>query len=130
MTSGIVLAPLALKAVEPHAAFVAPRTLKSLPGPILSAHGFDDLYVPALCCRQPYNARALVTPVLSAITPASWWSPKIMTTILLQRVVKRDVLPGMPIDSRQKTTWAHYQGYRRFRCLDCTKRFNERSRVC
>lgn len=42
--------------------------------------------------------------VLSAITPAGWWSSTIMATILLPRVVKRDALPGMPIDSRQGTT--------------------------
>src|SRR6185312_471185 len=32
----------------PDAAFTTPRTLKSLPGPILSTHDFDDLCVPAV----------------------------------------------------------------------------------
>ena len=40
---------------------------------------------------------------------------------------ERDALPRMPINSRQGRPERTAQGYRRFRCFDCAKQFNERS---
>jgi putative transposase len=48
-----------------------------------------------------------------------------MATIPDLEGVKRGALPEMPIDSGQGARTA--QSYCRFRCLDCTKQFNERS---
>ena len=42
-------------------------------------------------------------------------------------VVRRRALPEMPIDGVKERPERTAQGYRRFRCLDCTKQSNERS---
>ena len=41
--------------------------------------------------------------------------------------MKRDAVPGMSINGRQARSERTAQGYRRFRCSNCGKQFNERS---
>ena len=43
------------------------------------------------------------------------------------RGMKRDAVPGMSINGRQASAARTAQGYRRFRCGNCGKQFNERN---
>jgi hypothetical protein len=49
------------------------------------------------------------------------------TLLLVFKGMKRDAVPGMSINGRQASSERTAQGYRRFRCGNCGKQFNERS---
>jgi len=68
-----------------------------------------------------------IPAVLSAITPGDCWSADVMATIPDVEGGSEVRCPNCRSTAVQERPERTAQGYRRFRCLDCTKQFNERS---
>ncbi len=69
----------------------------------------------------------LIDMVLSAIMPAFWLFPETVATIHPLDGVSKMRCPRCRSTTVRERSERTAQGYRRFRCLDCGKQFNERS---